>query len=67
MYSVEWDQWFFCGPEGDDSDYETQTRRFDWLCQAKRFVDELVEGKYNGAYDRKVHRDEVKLKCKHTL
>jgi hypothetical protein len=61
MYEVQWDQWYRCGRCGDDTNYEYKVMTFDTLALAEAFVDDLVQGKYSGYADMKVHRDEVKI------
>lgn len=60
-YKVEWNQWYRCGYEGDDADYEVETRDFETLSGAEAFVVELIDGVHRCTYDMAVHRDEVKI------
>lgn len=60
-HKVTWNQWFRCGYFGDDSDFVTEEMKFDSLEEAKEFVEELVAGKFRGAYDRRVNRSGVTI------
>lgn len=61
MFIVEWDQWFRCGPNGDDSELETMSVNFDTRKQAEAYVDDLVSGKFRRLGQRAVHRSECKI------
>lgn len=58
-HKVTWEQWFRCGPYGDDTDFTTEEIEFDYLEEANEFVEDLVAGKHRGMYDCKVNRNEV--------
>ena len=61
MYIVKFNQWFRCGRNGDDTDYEEISVEFNTLPEATQYADEVAEGKYRGMYDRTVHRNEIKI------
>ncbi len=58
-YHVEWDQWYRCGRDGDDKDYDRMVRVCETMVEAQTFVDELVAGKYRGFRDLGVYHNEV--------
>jgi hypothetical protein len=66
MFIVEWDQWFRCGPNGDDAEFDSMSVNFDTLAQAEGFVDELVSGKFRSLGERPVNRSECKIIEKET-
>ena len=41
-YKVSWDQWYRCGYDGDDTDYEPMSRTFQHLCDANQFIDDQI-------------------------
>lgn len=60
-FKVTWDQWFRCGRDGDDSDFEEYVLFFETFERAEQFVSELVAGDCLGVFDRTVHRNEVTI------
>ena len=60
-YQVTWDQWFRCGPDGDDSDYTQESFSFDTLERAVQFKADLVSGKFKGLADMRVYDNEVSI------
>lgn len=61
LYEVTWDQWFRCGPDGDDSDYTQESISFDTLERATKFKADLISGKFRGFADMRVHENEVTI------
>ena len=61
-YTVNWNQWYHCGPDGDDSDFEEMVVSFETEEEAENFVEDLVSGKALGAFDRTVHRNEIVIR-----
>lgn len=60
-YTVSWDQWFRCGPAGDDSDFEEMNVEFDSKEKADDFIADLVSGKFKGTYDRTVKPEDISI------
>ena len=60
-YLVKWDQWFRCGPDGDDLDYLPESAEFDTLAKAEQFKADLIAGKFKGRGDLRVYENEVTI------
>ena len=61
VFRVTWEQWFRCGPYGDDTDFTIESMDFNTLTEAEEFVNKLCDGVHRGVFDRKVQRDEVRI------
>lgn len=61
MIKVTWDQWYRCGKYGDDVDFRTETAEFENFDLVDRFIEDLIEGKYRGYADMKVHRRDIQV------
>lgn len=61
-FTVKWNQWYRCGYDGDESDFEERSMSFATIEEAQRFVDKVVAGTFRGIYDRTVNRSEITIK-----
>lgn len=60
-FQVEWDQWYRCGRDGDDKDYDHMVETFETMVEAQTFVDELVAGEHRSRGDLGVYYNEVTI------
>ena len=60
-FQVQWDQWYRCGHDGDDKDYDHMVETFETMVEAQTFVDELVAGEHRSRYDLAVYHNEVTI------
>jgi hypothetical protein len=58
-YILEYAQWYRCGPDGDDKDFENRTMQFETYEKAMAKAEELVSGKYRGRYDMSVKMEDI--------
>ena len=59
MFLVKYDQWF--RTKMDDVDYYPFTRKFDLLCDAIEYANDVVNGKYRGYLELKVKPEEISI------